>query len=169
MKIKGFSLVCAAVTASLTLAAPSAIAADSMSIQGKDVLSVAKNKGHFNTLAKAIEAAGLADVLASQGPITLFAPTDEAFSKLPAAELEALLDPANKDKLVKLLTYHVVPGKAISENSMKRSSEATTAEGSAVRFALVRGRVRVDEARVTGDHDAANGVVYSIDRVLMPN
>jgi uncharacterized surface protein with fasciclin (FAS1) repeats len=77
------------------------------------VLDVAKEKGNFNTLAKAIEVAGLQDALSGNGPVTIFAPTDEAFAKLPPAQLEALLRPENKDQLVKILTHHVVPGKAL--------------------------------------------------------
>jgi uncharacterized surface protein with fasciclin (FAS1) repeats len=133
------------------------------------VLDIAKEKGNFNTLAKAIEVAGLQDALSGNGPVTIFAPTDEAFAKLPPAQLEALLRPENKDQLVKILTHHVVPGKALETDDMKRSRSAKTVAGEDVKFELVRGRLRVDGARVTGDYNAANGVVVAVDSVLLPN
>jgi uncharacterized surface protein with fasciclin (FAS1) repeats len=133
------------------------------------VLDVAKEKGNFNTLAKAIEVAGLQDALSGNGPVTIFAPTDEAFAKLPPAQLEALLRPENKDQLVKILTHHVVPGKALETDDMKRSRSAKTVAGEDLKFELVRGRLRVDGARVTGDYNATNGVVVAVDSVLLPN
>ena len=133
------------------------------------VLEVAKGKGNFTTLAKAIEVAGLQDALTAQGPVTIFAPTDEAFAKLPPAQLEALLRPENKDQLVKVLTRHVVPGRALETDDLKRTRTAITAGGDEVKVELVRGRVRVDGARVTGDRNAANGVVVAVDSVLLPN
>lgn len=169
MKINTISLTKTAF-ASLLLSFSASIAnADTFETQGNDVLSVAKQKGSFNTLAKAIEIAGLQDALTAQGPVTIFAPTDEAFAKLPAGELEALLKPENKDKLVKLLTHHVVPGKALETEDMKRSRGATTVGGEDVKFELVRGRLRVDGARVTGDYNASNGTVVAVDSVLLPN
>jgi len=132
-------------------------------------LDVAKQKGNFNTLAKAIEVAGLQDALTANGPVTIFAPTDEAFAKLPPAQLEALLRPENKDQLVKILTNHVVPGKALESEDMKRTRSAKTVAGEEVKFELVRGRLRVDGARVTGDYNADNGVVVAVDSVLLPN
>jgi transforming growth factor-beta-induced protein len=133
------------------------------------VLDVAKQKGNFNTLAKAIEAAGLQDTLTAGGPVTVFAPTDEAFAKLPAEQLEALLRPENKDQLVKILTNHVVAGRAMEESDLKRTRSAKTAAGEEVSIELKRGRVRVDGARVTGDYIADNGVVVAVDTVLIPN
>jgi len=133
------------------------------------VLDVAKQKGNFNTLAKAIEVAGLQDALNAQGPVTIFAPTDEAFAKLPPEQLESLLRPENKDQLVKILTRHVVPGKALEADDLKRTRSAKTEGGDDVKVELVRGRLRVDVARVTGDYNAANGVVVAVDSVLLPN
>jgi uncharacterized surface protein with fasciclin (FAS1) repeats len=133
------------------------------------VLDVAKQKGNFNTLAKAIEAAGLQEALTANGPVTIFAPTDEAFAKLPPEQLEALLRPENKDQLVKILTHHVVPGKALEADDLKRTRTAKTGAGEEVKLELVRGRLRVDGARVTGDYNAANGVVVAVDSVLLPN
>lgn len=134
-----------------------------------DILTVAKDKGNLTIFTKAVEAAGLQDTLASQGAVTVFAPTDEAFAKLPPQQLEALLRPENKDQLVKILTHHVVPGRALSTDDLKRTRSAKTVGGEEVKFELVRGRVRVDGARVTADHNAANGVVVAVDSVLMPN
>ena len=146
MKINTISLTKTAFASLLLSVSASIATADTFETQGNDVLSVAKQKGSFNTLAKAIEIAGLQDALTAQGPVTIFAPTDEAFAKLPAGELEALLKPENKDKLVKLLTHHVVPGKALETEDMKRSRGATTVGGDDVKFELVRGRLRVDGA-----------------------
>ena len=133
------------------------------------VLDVAKEKGNFNTLAKAIEAAGLQETLTASGPVTVFAPTDEAFAKLPAEQLEALLRPENKDQLVKILTNHVVAGRALEADDLKRTRSAKTVAGEEVNIELKRGRVRVDGARVTGDYIADNGVVVAVDTVLIPN
>jgi uncharacterized surface protein with fasciclin (FAS1) repeats len=147
-----------------------ASAADMISdIGSRDILSVAKQKSQFNTFTKVIEAAGLTETLSAQGPVTIFAPTDEAFAKLPPAELEALLRPENREKLVKILSYHVVPGKALEQEDMKRRRDADTAAGQPVDFELVRGRLRVEDARITGDYTASNGVIHGIDKVLIPN
>ncbi len=135
---------------------------------GRDVLSLTRQDAQFSTLSKAIEASGLASELSAQGPVTIFAPTDEAFAKLPPAELEALMQPENQEKLKKILAYHVIPGKALEEDDLKTQRSAETASGESVKIALVRGRVRVDEARVQGEIDASNGVIVPIDRVLQP-
>ena len=169
MKINAVSITKAAVASILLSVSASVAVADTFETTGTDVLSVAKQKGNFNTLAKAIEIAGLQDALTAQGPVTIFAPTDEAFAKLPPGELEALLRPENKDKLVKILTHHVVPGKALESDDMKRSRGAQTVGGEQVEFELVRGRLRVDGARVIGDYNASNGTVVAVDSVLLPN
>ena len=168
MFTKNFSmrkLATIAVISGLTAAASVVQAQDTA---GLDVLAVARQKGNFTVLTRAIEAAGLQQTLSAQGPMTVFAPTDEAFAKLPAGELDALLKPENKDKLVKILSFHVLPGKALDQDQMKRTRSAVTAEGDSVEFALVRGRLRVSDARVTSDYAASNGVVHAVDRVLMP-
>ena len=169
MKFNAFSMIKTAAALAALSAGSAAMAADSYDVQGKDVLSIARQQGTLNTFSKAIEAAGLQDALTAQGPMTIFAPTDAAFAKLPPAELEALLKPENKDKLVQILTHHVVAGKALSPEQMKRSRGTKTLEGDEVKFELVRGRLRVDDARVTGDYDAANGTLIAVDSVLMPN
>lgn len=169
MNFKAVSLIKSALAVALLGTASLAAQADSYDLKGKDVLSVAKQQGKFNTLAKAIEAAGLQDALTAQGPVTIFAPTDEAFAKLPPEQLEALLKPENKEKLVQILTNHVVAGKALTAEQMKRQRGTQTLEGDTVKFELVRGRLRVNDARVTGDYDAANGSIIAVDQVLIPN
>ena len=163
------SLTKAAIAATILSFSALSAQADTFEAKNNDVLAVAKHKGNFTTLAKAIEAAGLQDSLTAQGPVTIFAPTDEAFAKLPPGELEALLKPENKDKLVKILTHHVVAGKALESDDLKRTRGVQSASGDELKVELVRGRVRVDGARVTGDYDAANGTIVAVDSVLLPN
>jgi len=168
MNSKPFSAKAALAALLLSGVAATATAADLLDSPSRDVLAVARQRGNFTTLTRAIEVAGLQQTLSASGPVTIFAPTDEAFAKLPAAELEALFKPENKDKLVKILSYHVVAGKALDEDALKRSRSAVTAGGSTVQIALERGRLRVGDARVSNDYSAANGVVVSVDRVLIP-
>jgi uncharacterized surface protein with fasciclin (FAS1) repeats len=167
--MKTISLTKTAFAATLMGFSAMTATADTFENKSNDVLAVARHQGNFTTLAKAIEAAGLEGSLTTQGPVTIFAPTDEAFAKLPAGELEALLKPENKEKLVKILTHHVVAGKALESDDLKRSRGATAVSGEDLKFELVRGRVRVDGARVTGDYDAANGSIVAVDTVLLPN
>lgn len=166
MRLKDVTLPLAALAA-FAIAAP-AIADSAEPVAGTDVLAVARDNGQFNTLARAIEAAGLSSTLAGPGPFTILAPTDEAFAKLPAGELESLLKPENKDQLVKLLSYHVVPGEAYDPDELKRKRTVPTVAGEPVKVALVNGRLRVGDARVKGDVEASNGVILPIDRVLIP-
>lgn len=122
----------------------------------------------FNTLVAAVKAAGLVDTLKGPGPFTVFAPTDEAFAKLPAGTLETLLQPENKDKLRSILLYHVVPGKVMAEQVVKLDS-AKTAEGQSVTIATMNGSVMVNGAHVTKtDIVTSNGVIHVIDAVLLP-
>lgn len=133
----------------------------------KTIVQVAK-EGGFNTLAAAIEAAGLVATLESEGPFTVFAPTDEAFAALPVGTLEMLLQPENRDKLVEILTYHVVAGKVMAEQVVMLES-AETVQGSAVQIETNGGSVMVNNATVTAtDIQASNGVVHVIDTVLLP-
>ncbi len=123
---------------------------------------------HFNTLVTAVKAAGLVDVLKGPGPFTVFAPTDEAFAKLPAGTLEGLLKPENKEKLKSILTYHVVSGKVMAKDVMQLDS-AKTAEGESVKIAAGPGGVMINNAHVTKtDIAASNGVIHVIDTVLLP-
>lgn len=128
-----------------------------------DIVQVAVKAGSFNTLAAALEAAGLIETLKSEGPFTVFAPTDEAFAKLPAGTVENLLKPENKDKLVAVLTYHVVAGKIMSSDLLSTSS-AMTVNGQKAAIGLRVGNANVIKA----DVGASNGVIHVIDTVLLP-
>ena len=134
----------------------------------KDIVDTAVGAGSFETLVAAVKAAGLADTLKGDGPFTVFAPTDEAFAKLPAGTVESLVKPENKDKLVAILTYHVVPGKVTSADVVKLSS-AKTVQGSSIEIAVENGKVRIDGATVVkADVNCSNGVVHVIDSVILP-
>lgn len=133
-----------------------------------DIVDTAVAAGSFNTLATALTEAGLVETLKGPGPFTVFAPTDEAFSKLPAGTLENLLKPENKDKLVSILTYHVVPGEVTSDQVVKLDS-AETVNGKKVKIKVKNGKVMVDNATVvTTDIMASNGVIHVIDEVILP-
>jgi uncharacterized surface protein with fasciclin (FAS1) repeats len=124
--------------------------------------------GNFTTLVSAVKAAGLVETLKGPGPFTVFAPTDEAFAKLPAGTLESLLKPENKAKLQSILTYHVVPGKVTSQDVVKLDS-AKTVEGRSISIKTADGGVMVNNARVTkADIKASNGVIHVIDTVMLP-
>ena len=134
-----------------------------------DIVDTAVGAGQFNTLAAALTAAGLVDTLKGDGPFTVFAPTDAAFAKLPEGTVENLLKPENRDQLVAILTYHVVPGKVYAADVIKLTG-ATTVNGSDVTIAVVDGGVRIDNANVvTTDIAASNGVIHVIDTVILPN
>ena len=134
----------------------------------QDVVDTAVSAGKFNTLAAALKAAGLVDTLKGQGPFTVFAPTDEAFAKLPAGTVEDLLKPENKEKLTSILTYHVVAGKAMAKDVAGMSS-AKTVNGKELKLKTYDGKVKVDNATVTqADIAASNGVIHVIDTVLLP-
>ena len=133
-----------------------------------DIVDTAVGAGKFKTLTAALKAAGLVDTLKGAGPFTVFAPTDEAFAKLPAGTVEELLKPENKAKLTALLTYHVVPGKAMAADVSGMSS-AKTVNGKELALKIADGKVMVDGATVTkADIEATNGVIHVIDTVLMP-
>lgn len=134
----------------------------------KDIVDVAASNDDFSTLVAAVQAAGLVDTLKGEGPFTVFAPTDEAFAKLPDGTVEMLLKPENKDKLVAILTYHVVAGKVMAADVVKLS-EAQTVQGGTVMIKVMDGAVMVDNATVTAtDIKASNGVIHVIDTVIMP-
>lgn len=138
------------------------------SAQGQDIVDTAVAAGSFTTLAKALQAADLVDTLKGAGPFTVFAPTDEAFAKLPAGTLESLLEPGNKAKLQRILKYHVVPGKVMAADVTKLRS-AKTASGDSIRVTAKDGTVMVDNARVVKtDIAASNGVIHVIDAVILP-
>jgi uncharacterized surface protein with fasciclin (FAS1) repeats len=132
------------------------------------IVDVAVSAGTFNTLVTAVKAAGLVDVLNSRGPFTVFAPTDEAFAKIPRETLAGLLKPENKDKLASILTYHVVAGAVMAADVVKLKS-AKTVNGQSVAIQVRDGKVFVDNAQVVKtDIRASNGVIHVIDTVIMP-
>jgi transforming growth factor-beta-induced protein len=167
------SLAALTLVAGLALLSPPATivrAADgpSTSPAAADIVDTAVSAGSFTTLAAALKAAGLVDTLKGTGPFTVFAPTDEAFSKLPAGTVENLLKPENKAQLVKVLTYHVVPGKVTAADVTKLKS-AKTVEGGSLTIKVTDGKVYVDNAQVTKtDITASNGVIHVIDAVVLP-
>lgn len=132
----------------------------------KDIVDTAVSAGSFNTLVTAVKEAGLVETLKGDGPFTVFAPTDEAFAKIPEADLKALL--ADKEKLARVLTYHVVPGKVMAAD-VAGLSTAKTVEGGSIDIATASG-VTVNNARVVKtDIETSNGVIHVIDTVLMPD
>jgi uncharacterized surface protein with fasciclin (FAS1) repeats len=134
-----------------------------------DIIHTASAAGSFSTLIAAVDAAGLSETLMGEGPFTVFAPTDEAFAKLPEGTVADLLKPENKEKLVAVLTYHVVPGKVMSSDVVKLTS-AKTVQGQEVKISVNDGNVMVDNANVTQvDIAASNGVIHVIDSVILPN
>jgi len=133
-----------------------------------DIVDTAVGTGQFNTLAAALKAAGLIDTLKGPGPFTVFAPTDAAFAALPAGTVESLLKPENHEKLVAILTYHVVPGR-VTAAQVERMDAATTVQGGKVAIRASGGAVTINGARVvSADVAASNGVIHVIDKVLIP-
>ena len=169
------SVLASAVTAAVLVIGVSASVAEGMSPSTSaahpaaaraDIVDTAVGAGQFTTLAKALTAAGLVDTLKGPGPFTVFAPTDAAFAKIPPAQLEALL--ADKAKLVKVLTYHVVPGKVVAADV--KTGQVKTVEGDYLNVSATSGGVKVNNANVVKtDIVASNGVIHVIDAVVMPN
>lgn len=132
------------------------------------IVDIAAGNDSFETLVAAVIAAGLAETLNGEGPFTVFAPTDEAFAALPEGTLASLLEPANKDKLVAILTYHVVPG-AVTAAQVAGLSEAKTVQGESVSVKAGKDGVMIDSARVVqADIKASNGIIHVIDKVILP-
>jgi uncharacterized surface protein with fasciclin (FAS1) repeats len=163
MKFRIASLVAAAALAiGLTFGPPATRAAE------VDIVDTAVAAGQFKTLAAALGAAGLIDTLKGAGPYTVFAPTDDAFAKLPAGTVDNLLKPENKDQLVAILTYHVVPGKVMAADVVKLK-EAKTVNGKMLEIEVKGDAVMVNDAKVTKtDIGASNGVIHVIDTVILP-
>jgi uncharacterized surface protein with fasciclin (FAS1) repeats len=137
-------------------------------VSAKNIVETAVAAGKFNTLAAALKAAGLVEVLEGNGPFTVFAPTDEAFAKLGTGTVDDLLKPENKAKLIAILTYHVVPAKVLSKDA--RTMGAPTVNGQRLDLVVKNGTVRVDNATVImADVVASNGVIHAIDTVLIPS
>jgi uncharacterized surface protein with fasciclin (FAS1) repeats len=134
----------------------------------KDIVDVAASNDSFTTLVAAVKAAGLVDTLKGEGPFTVFAPTNEAFAKLPEGTVDMLLMPENKDKLVAILTYHVVGGKVMAADVVN-VDKADTVQGQAVMVSTMGDKVMINDATViSADIKASNGVIHVIDTVLIP-
>src|SRR3954471_14538407 len=133
----------------------------------KDIVDTAVSAGSFKTLVAAVKAAGLVDTLKGEGPFTVMAPTDAAFAKLPEGTVESLLKPENKDKLVAILTYHVIPGKAMAADVVKLDGKSVkTVEGSKVKIGVDGKTVKAKV--IKADIACSNGVIHVIDSVIMP-
>ena len=168
-------LTVAALAVSLTLT-PRLLAGDcaanksasvSTCAAGKDLVAVAASADNFKTLVAAVKAAGLVETLQGPGPFTVFAPTDAAFAKLPAGTVEDLLKPENREKLVAILKYHVVPGRVMAADV--KTMKAKTAGGKSLSIEVEAGGVRVDNAKVVkADVLAENGVIHVVDSVILP-
>jgi len=159
---KCFNIVSIAVIAlSVSIGAASATS--------KNIVETAVQSGKFNTLVAAIKAAGLVDTLNGKGPFTVFAPSDTAFSKLPAGTIDGLLMPGNKAKLVSILAYHVIPGKIMSGDIAGKKISVKTVQGSEISVDAMYGVKINDSNVVSADIAATNGVIHVIDKVLMPN
>ena len=155
------TLAAVALTVAPLTAAPAAA-------QTKDIVDTAVAAGSFKTLATALKAADLVDTLKGPGPFTVFAPTDEAFAKLPAGTVEMLLKPENKAKLTRILTSHVVAGKVMAADAARLTS-AKAVSGDTLTIAARGGSVMIDKAKVvTADVAASNGVIHVIDTVILP-
>ena len=167
MKSKSFARFTSVFALSMLLSA--AAFAGSYGKKQSDIVDTAVAAGDFTTLAAALQAGGLIDTLKSEGPFTVFAPTDAAFAKLPEGTVESLLLPENKDKLVEILTYHVVSGKVKAADVVTLSS-AETVNGSDVRIRVEEQAVFVNDSRVIAtDIAASNGVIHVVDTVILPN
>lgn len=136
--------------------------------QAADIVDTAVAAGSFNTLVAAVQAAGLVDTLKGEGPFTVFAPTDEAFAALPEGTVETLLLPENKDQLVSILTYHVVPAKVMSGDIAGKRAKVLTVQGDRLSV-NARNGVKVNDAKVVqADIEASNGVIHVVDTVILP-
>ena len=151
-----------------TTAIAMTLAVVSLPAKAADIVDTAVNAGQFKTLVAAVTAAGLVDTLKGTGPFTVFAPTDEAFAKLPEGTVESLLKPENKSKLVAILTYHVLPGKVMSGDIAGKKLSVATVQGGQVSVNAMSGVMINDANVVTADIAASNGVIHVIDKVILP-
>ncbi len=151
----------------LALVSAAALFAAPVWAGAKDIVDTAVGAGSFNTLVAAVQAADLVDTLKGEGPFTVFAPTDEAFAALPEGTVETLLKPENKDQLVAILTYHVVPGKVMSTD-LSDDMKAATVAGGDLTIDLDNGVMINDASVVTADIETSNGVIHVIDKVILP-
>ncbi len=151
----------------IALAAAGALATSAFADSDKDIVETATEAGTFETLLAAASAADLVDALKAEGPLTVFAPTDEAFAALPEGTVESLLLPENKDQLISILTYHVVPGKIMSTD-LSDDMTAETLQGGEIMVDLDNGVMINDATVTTADVETSNGVIHVIDKVIMP-
>ncbi len=160
-------LFAAAVAFSAITPAAFAEEAKAAAVEKKDIVDIAAAADDFSTLVAAVKAAGLVETLKGEGPFTVFAPTNAAFAALPAGTVEMLLKPENKEKLVAILTYHVIPAKVMAADVA--AGEVATVQGGKVTIKVNDGKVMVDDANVVKtDIVASNGVIHVIDKVIMP-
>ena len=158
-----------ALLALFAFAATQASAGDYKKKAKQDIVDTAVAAGQFETLAAALGAADLVDTLKGDGPFTVFAPTDEAFAKLPEGTVESLLQPENRDQLIAILTYHVVPG-AVRAADVVKLDTAKTVNGQSVAIQVADNGVQIDNANVVAtDIEASNGVIHVIDTVILPS
>lgn len=151
----------------MTAVAATAIAGAAFAGMKKDIVDTAAGAGQFETLLAAATAAGLVDTLKGDGPLTVFAPTDEAFAALPEGTVESLLKPENKDQLTAVLTYHVVAGKVMSTDLVD-DMKAATVNGAELTVDLDNGVMINDANVITADIEAENGVIHVVDKVILP-
>ena len=164
--MKSIKFLSTLILGTLVALSPAAVQANSHG-EKKDIVDTAVSAGQFNTLVAAVKAAGLVDTLKGEGPFTVFAPTDEAFAKLPKGTVESLLKPENKDKLVAILTYHVVAAKVPAADV--KTGEVATVNGKKISLKAWDGKVTVNGAKVIkADVMAKNGVIHVIDTVIIP-
>ena len=153
----------------LTLLATVPLTFAAFTVKAGDIVDTAASSDQFSTLVAAVKAAGLVDTLKGDGPFTVFAPTNEAFAALPAGTVESLLKPENKEQLIAVLSYHVIPGKVMSSDIAGKTAQVDTVQGSALSIDATSG-VMVDNAMVTtADIITSNGVIHVIDKVVLPN
>jgi uncharacterized surface protein with fasciclin (FAS1) repeats len=168
---KAIAQVSMSVLAVLALSLPAAaqhMTASGYGIDENDIMETAVAAGSFQTLVAAVKAAGLVETLRGEGPFTVFAPTDEAFAKLPAGTVESLLEPENRDKLVAILTYHVVPGRLMASDVVG-SEYLKTIQGQRIKVSTKEGKAMVDDAVILKtDIGTSNGVIHVIDSVILP-
>ena len=147
-----------------------ALAIPALADDKKDIVDTAAGTDNFKTFNNAIKAAGLVDTLKGEGPFTVLAPTDEAFAKLPDGTWDNLLKPENKEKLVAILKYQILPGKSLNADVLKLDGqEVKTVEGNSAKVAVKDGTVTIDGAKVVkSDIECSNGVIHAIDTVIMP-
>lgn len=144
------------------------LAVSSLPAKAADIVDTAVSAGQFKTLVAAVKAAGLVETLKGAGPFTVFAPTDAAFAKLPEGTIETLLKPENKQKLIAILTYHVIPGSVMSADIAGKTVSVATVQGAAIKVNAMNGVMINDANVVTADVKASNGVIHIIDKVILP-